>query len=253
MLEQLQPADEVGTRPTDPVGMRYVQSFLRLRIGVGALAILLPPALVIVDGLWFNGGWSSRDSLSDYYYSGARELFVGTLCAVGVFLIAYKVAEKNLDNTLSGVAGVAAVGVALFPTNNDASVALTPLQDELTEGFVAGIHYGCAVVFISLLAALSVYFGIREGKRPARQTRRPPRFWRDFHWICAGVIGAALLFMLVAQVGDVGPKDALFIGETVAVLAFAVSWLAKGAEWDMLRGRPALEQEPEAPRVAVNV
>ena len=58
---------------------------------------------------------SARSSLSAYYYSGARDLMVGTICAIGTFLLAYKVAERNLDNTLSVLAGLTVILVALFP------------------------------------------------------------------------------------------------------------------------------------------
>ena len=59
---------------------------------------------------------ASRGSLSVYYYSGMREVFVGTLAATGVFFVAYKVWERNLENLLSLVAGLSACLIALFPT-----------------------------------------------------------------------------------------------------------------------------------------
>jgi hypothetical protein len=203
---------------------------------VGALGIALPFALVLIDGVWLDGPFL-RSSLSAYYYSGAREVFVGALSAIGVFLIAYKVAEVNLDNTLSVMAGIAVVCVAGFPTSA-ARVADTPLQERLGESAVATIHYASAAVFISSLAVISYFFGKREGARAPRPgQRRPPRFWRTFHWACAGVIAAALAFILVTEVFDAGPRRSLLYGEVVSVWAFAVSWLWKGLEVDMLRGR----------------
>ena len=227
----------VDPRPQDAGAKRYVRSYLLMRVIIGMIGIGLPFALVLLDGVWFDGSPFPRTSLSDYYYSGVRELFVGALCAVGVFLVAYKVAEVNLDNTLSLLAGIAALGVALFPTDRPrGAVPLTPLQDELGETFVATVHYGSAVVFIVALGVISYFFGLREGARPAGPGKRSPRFWRTFHWICAGVIAAALLFVLVTEVFDVGPRESLLIGEAVSVWAFGVSWLWKGLEVDMLRG-----------------
>jgi hypothetical protein len=240
------PVLTVAPRPEEPEEKRYVRSYLWTRILVGALGIALPPLLAFVDGLWFDGDPFPRTSLSDYYYSGARELFVGVLCAVGVFLITYKVAEKNLDNTLSCFAGGAAAAVALFPTNPPGDVALTSLQERLGESVVAGIHYGAAALFITSLGVLSFCFGIREGKPDSRPQRRSRKFWRWFHWGCAGVIALALLWMLGDAIFEWGPRHTLFIGETVSVLAFAVSWLLKGAELDMLRG-PLPPREAAAP------
>jgi hypothetical protein len=203
---------------------------------VGALGVALPFLLVLIDGLWFDGSPFPRTSLSAYYYSGARELFVGALAATGVFLIAYKVAEVNLDNTLSLLAGAGALGVALFPTNRPSDrIALTPLQDRLGETAVATVHYVSAAVFISALGAISFCFGIREGARPARPGRRPPAFWRGFHFTCAAVIALALVWSLVTEAADIGPAESLLIGEAVAVWAFGVSWFWKGLELDLLR------------------
>ena len=39
------------------------------------------------------------------------------LCVTGLFLLTYKVFEHNLDNPLSIVAGIAAVGVAMFSSD----------------------------------------------------------------------------------------------------------------------------------------
>lgn len=238
MREFLRPVVAVEPRPTDPGTKRYVRSFLIMRVLVGALGVALPFTLVLIDGVWFNGEPFPRTSLSAYYYSGVRELFVGALSAIGVFLIAYKVAEVNLDNTLSLLAGFAALGVALFPTGRPAdSVRLMPLQDRLGESLVSTFHYGAAGVFIVSLAVISYFFGKREGARPPTpNTRRSPRFWRDFHWACTGVIAAALVWILVTGVWNVGPDEALLYGEAMSVWAFGVSWLWKGLELDLLRG-----------------
>ena len=240
MREFLKPVITVQPRPADPGLARYVRSYLIMRTVVGALGIALPFVLVLVDGLWFDGDPFPRTSLSAYYYSGARELFVGTLSAIGVFLITYKVAEVNLDNTLSLLAGLAVVVVALFPTGRPIDlVGLTPLQDRLGESVVAGIHFTAAGVFILSLAAISYYFGKREGARPRIAGRRSPRFWQTYHWICAGTIAAAFVWSAVTGLSDWGPSRSLLYGEAVAVWAFAASWLWKGLELDMLRGGPS--------------
>ena len=55
------------------------------------------------------------------------------------FLIFYKFFERNLENTLGIVAGVAAVAVALFATGRPGGgggIPLSPLQDKLGEDVV---------------------------------------------------------------------------------------------------------------------
>ncbi len=194
MIDLLRPEVTVELRPSDREGSRYVRSYLIMRLLVGALGVALPFVLVLCDGLWFDGDPFPRDSLSAYYYSGVRELFVGALTATGVFLITYKVADRGLDNTLSTLAGAAVLAVALLPTGRPSEgVARTALQERLGEGVVETIHFAAATVFIVSLAVISYFFGVREGARPARKGKRSPAFWRRYHWLCAGAIAAALV------------------------------------------------------------
>lgn len=239
MIDLLTPELRVERPPAGGEASRYVRSYLIMRILVGALGVALPFMLVFGDGLLFDGHPFPRDSLSAYYYSGVRDLFVGTLSATAVFLITYKVADRTLDNTLSILAGIAALAVAVFPTGPAAQTArLTPLQDLLGEGFVEGIHFTAAAIFIISLGAICYLFGVREGARPARPGKRSPSFWRRYHWACAGAIAAALLWIAVTQaVGR--PSKSLLIGEAASVLAFGASWFMKGLELDMLRGSHA--------------
>ena len=155
MIDLLKPELAVEPRPTDPDTSRYVRSYLIMRAFVGALGVALPFVLVLGDGLVLDGDPFPRTSLSSYYYSGVRELFVGTLSATGVFLFTYKVADRTLDNTLSVFAGVAVAVVALLPTGLPPDVVEeTPLQEWLGESVVETIHYVAAGAFILSLAVI---------------------------------------------------------------------------------------------------
>jgi hypothetical protein len=237
MIDLLQPELTVEPRPTDPEAARYVRSYLIMRIFIGALGVVLPFMLVLSDGLAFDGDPFPHGSLSAYYYSGARELFVGALSAIGVFLFTYKVASSTLENTLSILAGFAVAAVAIFPTGPPPEgTDLTSLQDLLGESVVTTIHYVSAAVFIASLAVISFFFGVREGSRAPREGRRSPTFWRWYHWSWAATIVVALLWIAVTQIIG-SPDKALLIGEAVAVWAFGASWLMKGFELDTLRGK----------------
>ncbi len=137
MHPTLTPVTVTGLRPdrADAERIRYLRAYLLLRVLIGAGGISLPFVLVLVDHGILGDNPLLRGSLSAYYYSGVRDIFVGSLFAVGVFLITYKVVEQNLDNTLSSLAGVAAIVVALFPTGRlpGSGFALTPLQRLISE------------------------------------------------------------------------------------------------------------------------
>jgi hypothetical protein len=230
----LWPQADVQPRPTAPAAERYVRSYLIMRVVIGALGIALPFLLVLGEPLLFDGQPFPRGSLSAYYYSGMREVFVGTLCAIGVFLVTYKVAERSRENRLSIYAGLAAIVVALFPTSRPGRAVMpTPLQNLLGETTVEWIHFSAAAVFIGSLAVISWYFA----KPPPVQTgERSPSFWRKYHLLCAGFIVAALALAAVA--GFTGePDKGLLIAEAVAIFAFGASWFMKGLEVDVLLGR----------------
>lgn len=227
----------VQPRVTGPGSERYVRSYVTLRFAIGVLGLALPFLLVLVEPILFDGQPFPRGSLSAYYYSGMRELFVGVLWAIGVFLVLYKLTEFSWESRLSTVAGFAVVLVALFPTGRPGDgVSLTPLQDLLGEATVERIHFLAAAVFIGSLAPITYFFGREEGQRADRPGRRSGRFWRAYHWTCTGVIGTAAALALFAGItGE--PDKGLLIAEAVAVWGFAASWLMKGAELDVLLGR----------------
>lgn len=209
-------------------GERYRKSYRRLRLGIGILGVFLPLALLLGDGFFLQGDILPRGSLSAYYHSPMRDLFVGALSSIGIFLITYRVAKYKLDNRLTTVAGLAALVVALFPTARpDDDVPQTALQEMLTEDSVHAIHLSAAAIFIGLLAAIGYYFGRREYRK----------VWQRFHWGCAAVIVLAVVFIVFSKSTGWLSAHSLLIGETVAVFAFGFSWLIKGHALDILHAR----------------
>jgi hypothetical protein len=219
----------------------YLRSYLMMRTVVGVIGLALPILLVTGDLVLLDGDVLPRGSLSAYYHSGMRDVFVATLGVAAIFLVTYKVMEHNLDNLLSTVAGVAALGVAVFPTNRPggSDSPPTPLQRELGEGVVAAVHYGGAAVFIACLAVICFLFGVREGRRGRQRAggtaRLSPLFWRRFHWSCALAIVLSVAVIVATRIVGVLDEYSLLVGEVVAVLAFGGSWLAKGLELRHLR------------------
>ncbi len=235
----------------------YLKSYLVMRAAIGLLGIGLPIELFLGDALWLEGGLKARGSLSAYYHSGMRDVFVGTLFATAVFLITYRVVEQTLDNTLSIIAGIAAMGVALFPTSRPpgSTSPPTPLEVHLGEQRVAIVHYICAGILMVSLAVISFIFGVREGRRSQQRAsgraRLSPTFWRWFHWGCTAAIGLALVFMGASEITRWFTQYSLIVGETVAVLAFGVSWLMKGLQLQVLLGNRGAAQEAPA-QIAVD-
>ncbi len=98
-----------------------------------------------------------RDALSDYYYSVLRNWFVGSLFTIGAGLLVYMATKRSRpDGVLSFIAGVCAIAVALFPTNEIHAAVST----------IAKVHFVCAVALLILLGIICWRFGTRDGIQP---------------------------------------------------------------------------------------
>jgi hypothetical protein len=246
MIDLLRPSAELRPRgvPEDPLKLLYVRSYLMLRLGIGMLGLALPIGMWLMDS-FLSRHWQGRGSISNYYYSGAREAFVGPLCAIAVFLVAHKVGEGNLDNLLTIGAGLFAAIVALCPTGRPSSdIPLSPLQSRLGESLIQGVHYTAAILFLACLGGMCWMFGNVEGRRPPKTGKRSPQFWRHFHHGCAATIGLGLVLCLISLLTK-WPR--LFWPEALCVWAFGLSWTMKGAELDILKARvvPASNPSPD--------
>ena len=96
----------------------YTYRYLR-----AAMVVLLFMMLFSVSYEWF---WHWRDtgqscflgSISAYYYTPVRTVFVGSLCALGAVLIAYK-GHSSAEDVLLNFSGFMAFVVAMVPTVPD--------------------------------------------------------------------------------------------------------------------------------------
>ena len=208
-----------------------VLSFLRVRRAIGLLGFFLPAAL-IAYGLAFGGG--ILPSMSDYYYSPMREIFVGTLCAIAVFLWSYegyrpRPGEWLSDLTAARTGSVGALAVAWAPTLPDAPATCTISQCLLGDHTASVIHFAGAFAFFGALAAFCLVLFVRGPEEDAEK-RASNRIYRLCGWTIVTCIAAiALVFFGPPQIGQpLAALDAVFWLETLATVAFAVSWLVKG-------------------------
>src|SRR5687767_11191987 len=154
----------------------YARSYLLTRLVVGGIGFLLPTLLFLTDWLFLRGDVAVRGSLSAYYHTSARDLFVAALCVTGFLLMTYMASQTSTwDFWLSFVSGLAALGVAFLPTTRPNAAApscgpdslpvptgCTQLQQAFGESAVATVHYISAGIFILSLAAICFLFAHRE-------------------------------------------------------------------------------------------
>lgn len=87
------------------------QTYYGLRLAMVVLAAMLYVAIAL---LYFQAS-CSQSSISAYYYTPVRPVFIAALGAIGVGLIIYR-GNTRLENQLLDIAGFAALIVAFVPT-----------------------------------------------------------------------------------------------------------------------------------------
>src|SRR5687768_9133340 len=98
----------------DSAKRQLLLTFRVMRCAIVAAALLLAIALALEA---FRAG-SIRGSISAYFYSPVRSVFVGCLMAIGVSLIAIQ-ARTVPEETFLNLAGLFAFVVALVPIRPD--------------------------------------------------------------------------------------------------------------------------------------
>lgn len=227
-----------------------VLSYLAVRRWLGVLGLVLPISLYVY-ARGYDGGM--RPSISEFYHSHMGDVLVGTLVAIGVFLITYKgyprqPGERLSDQVVSTIAGLGAIGVALFPTAQPVDKLCPPGESfagagpsgaDLTcpiQGFVRHwetaeyVHFISAVVFFVMLAIFCFFLFPRGDTKNGEIDWKAPK--NRVYLTCGILIVVSIAMLLLHWMLPF--KDALrsvnwvFWWETVAVLAFAISWLTKG-------------------------
>ncbi len=199
----------------------------RLRFGIGAIGLLLPIALPFGNWIFVQLGHQTEimpSSMSSSYYTSTRNIFVGSLCALGVFLIGYRCNAR--DDKWSTVAGIFAIAVALCPT---APRVPTPYQS--TIGYA---HLAFAGVLLTALAMFCIW----SFRDPSIEERR-----RVNHaYLTAGIL--ILTFLAVAVVagalhwGDRWTVTPLYVCESLSVWAFGAAWLGAALELGVFQPKP---------------
>ncbi len=202
-------------------------SYLTLRKSVGILGISLPVVLII-GSVTCGDCREIQSSISSYYHTGMRDILVGILCAVALFLFAYRGYDRR-DSLAGNLACIFALGVAFFPTS--VSEPLTHCIPEAVDtGIVSTIHFMSAAGFFLVLSYFSLFlFTIsKEPVTPQKKIRN--RIYRVCAYAMLGSMALIALysFYLENKFPVLRDCDPVFWLETLALWAFGISWLTKG-------------------------
>jgi hypothetical protein len=233
----------------------FKKPFLSHRRNIGFLAMGLP-FTVWLGALIFPPHVGIRSSISAYYHTVMRDVFVGVLFSIGFFLLTYnpRFYDKTYgkgDQYLGIVAGLAAIAAAWFPTSRDGWQAIIP-PAPYHEGTYGVIHLVAAIVLFGSMIYFS-YFLFTE-TTPRKKVRKGSakdkrnkvyRVMGRVMFVCVALI--VIYFLTGFEGVDPGLLERfppVFFLEWAAIWAFGISWSVKGEALERINeGAKRLEKE----------
>ncbi len=184
---------------------------------VGIFSVSLPFILVFGNAM-VSGTLEFLISVSSYYHTAMRNIFVGILSAIAFFLFSYNGYNNKwgwIDRLCSKLACILVIVIAYFPIGKDG--------DELNP--IGVIHIVCAISFFVLISFMSFYLFTKT--YPDKRIEGRKRI-RNLIYVSCGVsmfvfIAGITLNYFVFKVQYVN-----LALESACLCLFGVSWLTKG-------------------------
>ncbi len=211
-------------------------SYYSMRRAIGILGITLPLILLAGSSL-FGGCEEVQSSISTYYHTNMRDIFVGFNCAVALFLFAYRGHDWR-DNFAGYVGCIAVLGVAFLPCtiSTPDQPCLVPVSAQ--NPLVGNLHNMCALIYFIILIAYSMFLfpkthmDMVTGEKMFMGRQKKKR--NVVYYICGSIMTASLLLIIADMwimdnlYPDLEDLDPVFWLESVMLLSFGISWLTKG-------------------------
>lgn len=226
---------------TTPFSHPLVRSYLFLRRGVGIIGVLLPIVLVIATMI-LSLNLNVAYSMSAYYYSVTGSIFVGSLWAIAIFLISYR--YDHMDDIVSTIAGLCAIGVSLFPTPPDCPLTNPNCATELQKR-IGTAHFVFATFFLIALFVMVFFLFRRENPKKDAATeaeKARKRINNQVYKWCGIVMAACILLSALILFAPYLSDDRwhrqvhpILIIEFTATEAFGIAWFVKGETLGMMK------------------
>jgi len=225
---------------------------------VGVLAFLLPVLMLI--GVWTVPGVCMRQSISGFYFTPVTgDIFVGSLCFIGLFLFTYRGWEGDrTDNKLASFAGACSIIIALCPTLGvECTQEIARMRGYLPTGAGAdpshymlfgekgqwfnsqNLHLAIAGIFFVIIGYMCLFRFTKTNPDPnyvmTAEKKKRNRLYRvcgAIIWLC--VLGVATSEKIHWPIGDYQT----FKFEFVALWAFGLAWMVKGEFLNLMTDKP---------------
>lgn len=202
---------------------------MRRMIGISGMSL---PIIAVFWTFVLSDCSTLLDSISAYYHTDIRDVFVGILCVVSFFLFAYH-GYSYLDFITFKLAALFSLGIAFFPTKValDAfpCVKICGTQCDL----YSIIHFTSAALFFCTLAFTSFYLFTKFKPNTKKEDATIQKRRRNAVYRICGILIIACIILIAVM--EHLPDDSamhrinpIFWLETIALFAFGISWLVKG-------------------------
>jgi hypothetical protein len=193
---------------------------------IGILGISLP--FIVVIGGFSQGEPGLQGSISGYYYTNMRDVFVGIVSGVALFLISYKGYER-IDDIVANISGIFALGIIFFPTavysGKAVRVGMFLINDNISEQ----IHLTFGSLFFLALSFNSLFlFTRRHPGVMGKEKKRRNMIYRSCGFVMILAMACITVYTMFLRGTILAATNPVLILESVALLAFGISWLVKG-------------------------
>jgi len=211
-------------------------SYYTMRRAIGILGITLPLILLAGSSL-FGDCKEVQYSISTYYHTNMRNVFVGFNCAVALFLFAYRGHDWK-DNLVGYLGCIFVLGVAFLPSNMSSNPQSCLIPGPEQHPLVGNLHNMCALLYFIILIVYALFLfpkthmDMVTGEKMFMGRQKQRR--NVVYYICGSVMTVSLLLIL-AYMWILGryyhglkSLHPVFWLESIMLISFGISWLTKG-------------------------
>lgn len=213
------------------------ESYLAIRKAIGILGMSLPLLIILLGALIHQ---QTADSLSGYYHTSLRDLFVAILFGAGLLLIVYQ-GDNLTDKYLTTAAGILAILTVVFPTK------VSGPESEIANNMMLGIFqlqasvsWICHIVFaLSFFLVMSFICLFRFTRH--RSNSPNERIRLDFQYkVCGLFILAGAIFSVTVKVFFRSYMQfyPVLVVESISLGAIGYGWFLKGNKKSVRKAPP---------------
>lgn len=195
-----------------------------LMLTIGVLGFVLPILLILV-AVTLDDCVVVQGSISAYYYTVSRNVFVGGISAIALCLYAYK-GYSNVDDWAGNLACLFALGVAFFPTSFSGPTTQC-INQTIENGLIGTFHFISAGLLFLVLSFFSLILFTKGPETPRKIIEN--RIYRCCGIVMLGclVMIAVYSFFIVKSYPQLQSYSPVFWLETLLLWSFSISWLTK--------------------------